>query len=55
MKSTFAVAFLVVLFFSLASCASNTATSQEQQKQAQEQQKQGDWGTVNTIENEGVR
>ena len=49
------MAFLVMLPFSLASCAANTPTTQEQQKETQKQQKQVGWGTVDTIESEGTK
>ena len=48
MKKTFIVAFLMLLLLSLTGCASDTATTQQQKQPP-------GWGTVNTIESEGVR
>ncbi len=48
MFKAFIVAFWLLLLVSLTGCASNTATTQQQQKPV-------GWGTVNTIESETAR
>jgi PBP1b-binding outer membrane lipoprotein LpoB len=48
MKSILTIVCIMIILIFIGSCASNTATTQQQKNQT-------DWGTVNTIESETAR